>query len=145
MPTLRFYSDTDWDFFLPWAEHHTVMIRVCYDWWLVRGTLLMELGLLRDFLGIFPHEVKDIIFTLRGTWGGCEMRMATQSENTHARWLLHGGGDNLTHNVRWAQCENDHMRWDLQSHLMSMRDNFATLNPCKIAMLSHMGAHQSFK
>ena len=26
----------------------------------------MELGLLRDFLGIFPHEVKDIIFHVVG-------------------------------------------------------------------------------
>ena len=28
-----------------------------------RGTLLMEMGLLHDYLGIFPCEMKDIIFT----------------------------------------------------------------------------------
>ena len=30
-----------------------------------RGTLLMETGLLHDFLGIFPCEMKDIIFMWR--------------------------------------------------------------------------------
>ena len=39
----------------------TISYLIIYvNWWLVRGSLLMELGLLRD---IFGTEVKDIIFT----------------------------------------------------------------------------------
>ena len=45
-------------------------------------------------------------------WGGCKIRMATWGENGHARWLLHGTGDNSTHNTRWMQDENGHVRWE---------------------------------
>ena len=34
-----------------------------------RGTLLTELGLFREFYGIFSSDVKNIIFTW---WGACE-------------------------------------------------------------------------
>ena len=76
--------------------------------------------------------------TQHTTWGGCKMRMAMWGENGHVRWILHGGGDNLTHNMRWMQDENGHTRWDLQSHLASMWDNFATSSPYIMAKLSHV-------
>ena len=37
--------------------------------------------------------------------------MPMRGENGHARWLLRGGGDNLTHTARWMWDENGHTRW----------------------------------
>ena len=74
-------------------------------WWLVRGTLLMEWGLLPDFCGNFSTWGERYYFCMEGsTQGWHKMRTATPGENGHARWLLRGGGDNLT----WL-----HARWQL--------------------------------
>ena len=72
------------------------------DWWLVRNTLLMELGMLRDFLGNFSMHGERYYFHMEGSmWVGCNVRIP------HLRWkwsckvtFQGGGGDPI-----WHACE----------------------------------------
>ena len=67
-----------------------------FYWWLVRGTLLMELELLRDllmelellrdFFGNFWARGERYYFCMGGSMqDGCKVRMSTQGENVHMR------------------------------------------------------------
>ena len=51
-------------------------------WWLVRGTLLMEWGLLHDFFGNFSMRGERYCFGWRGAR---EVRICTRGENVYAR------------------------------------------------------------
>ena len=60
----------------------------------------MESGLLHDFLGIFPQEVKDIIFAWRGACevrlNPCKVRLKQTLENSElgkTQISFLGGGD----------------------------------------------------
>ena len=83
-------------------------------WWLVRGILLMEWGLLHDFFGNFSTWSERYYFCVEGsTWGGHEVTFLTCGENSHTRWLFHGGGDNLTWgHTRWTWGDFSHMWWE---------------------------------
>ena len=52
------------------------------NWWLVRGTLLMELGLLHYSFGNFSTRGERYYFGWRGA---CEVRICTRGENVYAR------------------------------------------------------------
>ena len=83
-----------------------------------RGTLLMELGLLHQYCGFFPREVKNIIFALRGAHkvrrmfmqsakAPCEVQMAIQGENAPHKVEMAIQGENAPHKVEMAmQGEN---------------------------------------
>ena len=91
--------------------------------WLVTREryLLMELGLLRDFVENFPCETKDIIFTWRRAhkvdtrWEcPCKVRMAMWGDifrggvrGPHLICMQGGNG-----HMRWIQGENAHARWE---------------------------------
>ena len=88
-------------------------------WWLVRGTLLMESGLLRDFLEIFPREVKDIIFMWRGhaRW--------LRDENCYARWEILMRGDFCGWRGHLVGDTQDAHEVRIESHLAStLGENF---------------------
>ena len=55
------------------------VLRVSFHWWLVRGTLLMESGLLRDFFGNFSMRGERCYFCMEG-----HMRWM-QDENCYTR------------------------------------------------------------
>ena len=100
-----------------------------YIWWLVRRTLLMELGLLRDFFGNFSCKVKDIIFDWRGS---CKV---------DARWecphevTLCGEGDNSTYTP--PKSPHVHLAYAVHFMLTSCppRINLmSTSHPCKVTL-----------
>ena len=79
------------------------------NWWLVTGTLFMQLELLHDFFGNFSTQGERYYFHVEGSRNnGCEMGM---------EW---SGGDNLTYTpkshlargVRWMQGWNGYARWE---------------------------------
>ena len=93
-----------------------------YDWWLVRCTLLMELGLLQDFLGIFWTRGERYYFCVEESlWDGCQVRKCP-CEVT----FMCGGRDNWTYasqksphiHVRWlCVVEGTTLKQHPQSHL----------------------------
>ena len=117
---------------MPVAYDPTLKLYFLICWWLVRGTLLMEWGLLHDFFGNFStrgeryyfgwREAREVRMCMQGacevTFSGggghmrweyvCEVRMCTRGENVYARWLwmVEGGmrGENMY--ARWeCVCE----------------------------------------
>ena len=82
----------------------------------------IEVALWR-FLGIFPCEMKDIIFTWRRGWEmdvrwgcSCKVKIPTQGENGHVRWLQGGNGHarwEWSHEVGMVMWDgNGHTRWE---------------------------------
>ena len=57
----------------------------CYTtWWLVEVPYWWNRGCFMTFLGIFPREVKDIIFAY-ARWDLCEVRLKWTLENSELR------------------------------------------------------------
>ena len=104
------------------------------SWWLIRGILLMELGLLRDFFGSFSMWGERYYFHLEGSMQGgdaharweyqCKVRMTTWGENGHMRWewsckvgMVTWGGNSHArwewpHELTFRGGGNGHTRWE---------------------------------
>ena len=102
--TLFFGSSTIYPPDLPASVQSTVTSLVAR-----RGTLLMELGFLRAFLGIFPRKVKKNIFWMEGSmWGAYKVRCLLPS---YMRWFsIWWQGACEVKMPMWG--ENVHMRWE---------------------------------
>ena len=93
------------------------------NWWLVRGTLLMESGLLRDFFGNFSTRGERYYFRVEGAHKvDVRWELLCKVTNAYTRWLLQVEGTS-----QWGGTRDGH-KVRIESHLVSTsRENFGVV------------------
>ena len=87
--------------------------------WLVRGTLLMEWGLLRDFFGNLSTRGERYYFRVEGTHEVLDARwqLLCKVRNTYVRWLCGWWRGHLTmldgREMRFKKSSRMHLVWEL--------------------------------
>ena len=88
------------------------------NWWLVRGTLLMEWGLLRDFFGNFSTWGERYYFRMEGTREvDARWELLRKVRNTYTRWLCRWWRGHLAmldgYEMRFEKSSCVHLTWEL--------------------------------